>query len=138
MKSMKLHRITGLTLAVVLLTACASTPPAPEQTVEQRAQARWNHLIAGEAAEALAYFTPGYRAITPERDFDAWLRGRPVKWLAAEVKSGECSDPDRCRIVTAVTYRVPNAPTGINEMRMTRDIEEEWIRLDGQWWYVQN
>lgn len=138
MKSPIFNKITSLTLVALFLAACASTPPVPEQTVEQRAQARWDHLIAGEAAEAWAYYTPGFRQITSESDFQAWLDGRPVRWLTAEVQSGECKDPDRCIVVTSVTYRAPNAPPGINEMRMTRDIEEEWIRLDGQWWYVQN
>ena len=134
----KTTRTLMLVALGLLMAACASTPPAPEQTVEQRAQARWDHLIAGEAAEAWAFYTPGYRQITSLQEFDAWLKGRPIRWLAAEVQEGECDDPDRCIVVTSVTYRAPNAPTGINEMRMTRDIEEEWIRLDGQWWYVQN
>ncbi len=136
--AMKAIRNILVALPLALLIGCAVTPSAPQQTLEERAQARWDHLIAGEAEPALAYYTPGYRSITATADFDAWLRNRPVKWISASVKESECLDEERCTITSSVTYRVPGGPTGINQMRMTRDIEEEWIRLDGQWFYVQN
>jgi len=135
---MKTLRLASLAAALALVAGCASTPSTPQQTLEERAQARWDHLVAGEAELALEYYTPGFRDITSAVDYTIWVRNRPVRWTGAEVKDSSCESEDRCTVVVNVAYRVPGGPPGINAMRMARDIEETWIRIDDDWFYVRN
>lgn len=128
----------SISAALVVLTGCAGMSSAPEQTLEERSQARWDHILAGEAELALEYYTPGFRDITSIVDYTIWIRNRPVRWTGAVVKDSTCESEDRCTVTVNVAYRVPGAPTGINAMQVARDIEETWIRLDGDWFYVQN
>ena len=127
-----------LLVSVMLIAACASTPKLPEQSLEERSQARWDHIFAGEAAEALEYYTPGYRQVTSVADYAIWLRTRPVRWTSATVRDSDCESDDKCKVSVNVSYRVPGGPTGINNMRMTSVVEENWIRLDRGWFYVHN
>jgi hypothetical protein len=126
--------------AALSLTACTpSEPPEPERTdsdtVTERAQARWNALIAGEYETGYAFYTPGYREQTSVVDFTIDMRGRPVQWVAAEVISADC-DGDRCEVETELEYRVPSAPAQMSGMGNRRPIEETWIRIDDSWWFV--
>ncbi len=130
-------RTMAILAAAATLMACAATEPVPEQTVEERAQERWDLLIANDQIAAWEYHSPGYREMTSAQDFAQEVRRRPVRYTDARVKSADCEE-DRCTVTTAITYRVPGGPTGINQMRMTRDIDEQWLRLDGQWWFSSN
>ncbi len=135
-----------LAALVLLLSGCANTGTsspaaadrAPAQTVEERAQIRWDHMVARDFGAAWEFYTPGYRSITPQPDFIAMMSGRPVIWQAAEVVRSECAQPDRCTVISQVAYRAPNAPSGINQMTVERELREEWLYVDGQWWFVQN
>jgi hypothetical protein len=135
--SMKIR--TGLSaLAVVaLLIGCATAPDIPEQTVEERAQARWDHLVARQFGQAWAYYSPGFRATTSAEDFTFDMVRRQVRWTAAEVLSSECQG-DRCQVFYRVEYKPATGPTHFRDMALNRTQEESWIRSEGQWWYVQN
>lgn len=129
-----------LAVAALSLAACTpSEPPEPEQTdsdiVIDRAQARWNALIAGDHEAGYAFYTPGFREQTSVVDFTIDMRGRPIQWVAAEVQSANC-DGDRCEVETDLEYRVPSAPAQMSGMGNRRPIEETWIRIDGSWWFV--
>jgi hypothetical protein len=136
------HKAPGLILAVVaaaLLAACAGTggPVPAEVSVEERAQERWDHLIARDFQTAWQLHSPGFREATPADEFARDMVRRPVRWLAAEVRSADC-EGDLCNVRVAVTYQAVAAPAGQRRIRMTRTLEETWIRLDGQWWFSQN
>ncbi len=124
-------------LLASLLAGCATTPPVAEQTVEERAQARWNHLVTREFDAAWEYYSPGFRETTSVRDFDRDMHRRTVRWLEADVRSADC-EGDRCTVSVAVTFQAIAAPAGQRRMRVTSNLDETWIRLDGQWWFVQN
>lgn len=132
--------LLSVAAAVLALAACTpSEPPEPVQTdsdiVSERAQARWNALIAGEHEAGYAYYTPGFREQTSVVDFTIDMRGRPVQWVGAEVISAECGG-DRCEVEIDLEYRVPSAPAQMSGMGNRRPIEETWIRIDGSWWFV--
>lgn len=128
-------------LAVSLLAACAGTgagSQAPvEVTVEERAQERWEHMITRDFNAAWEFYTPGFRETNPQADFRAEMARRPIRWLSASVRSAEC-EGDRCRVRVDVTYQAVAAPAGQSRNRLTRILDENWVRLDGQWWFVQN
>lgn len=120
-------------LFAVLLVACQSAEEAP-QTAEERAQARWDHMIEREFQEAWVYYTPGYRETTDAEEFEKLMRKRPVRWQEATVLGAAC-DGDRCEVVVEVSYRVPSAPAGMSSVEPTRELTETWIRTRDQWWY---
>lgn len=137
---MKTGKINAIALigCIALLAACQPGEDAASkpETVEERAQARWDHLLAADFGQAWELYTPGFRQMTPQSDYAAQMRGRPIRWVGARTDEAECSD-SRCQVIISVRYRVPGGPTGINQMEMSREIEETWIRTDGQWWYSE-
>jgi hypothetical protein len=135
MKNLKLFAAVS---ALAFLAGCASSLATPEQTLEERSQARWDHIFAEEYPEALTYYTPGYRQITSPAEYEIWVKSRPVRWTGAEVRGSECESEDQCTVIVNLGYRVPAGPTGIKEMQMQRDVREPWIRLDGQWFYARD
>jgi hypothetical protein len=131
----KVSMVLSAVAVVALLAGCATAPEVPEQTIEERAQARWDYMVARQPGDAWQYLTPGYRERTGRDRYAQIMQSRPVRWLSAEVEGAEC-DQDRCTVRTSVTYNVPSAPHGQDKIVLQRTISENWIRLDGQWWHV--
>ncbi len=119
---------TALTLA-----ACATAPKT--DPVVARAQARWDALVAGDLETAYTYYSPGYRSSTSLIDFGVEMRTRKVRWTTATYKSHEC-DGDRCEVHFDVAFRVPRPVPGLSVYDGTDEVEDTWIRSDGQWWYL--
>ncbi|NBB93005.1 MAG: hypothetical protein GVY32_07555 [Gammaproteobacteria bacterium] len=138
MKTIRLWAFASATLLV--LSACGPAEEQQPETVEERAQARWNLLAEGEFEQAWAYYTPGFRERIEQDDFARDMSRRPVTWLGAEVLGSTCEEPDRCTVTVEVAYRaeVPGLRQTSSQVELSRRLEDEWIRLDGQWWYVKN
>jgi hypothetical protein len=136
-----MHKTPLIFAAVALLVvACTpsdppQSPPSDSEIASERAQARWNALIAGEHEAAYAYYTPGFREQMSVVDFTIDMRSRPVQWVAAEVIGAEC-DGDRCELEIDLEYRVPSAPAQLSGMGNRRPIDETWLRIDDTWWFV--
>jgi len=126
-----LPRLSAGLAVLVLLSACQSEP----DPAHVRAQAKWDHLIAEEYAEAWEYYTPGYRETSPVEQYRASLQQRPVRWEEAEVISSECEE-SRCEVEIDITYSIPRARAGLEQVRPTRPIRETWILSRGQWWFT--
>ena len=140
MKKPTLHLRLGLAmagllvLALLALTACTAPEPV---SVEDRAQARWDHVVAREFEQAYEFFSPGYRETTPLHEYMIDVLSRPIRWVEAEVIGASCLE-DVCRLSVAVTYQPATGPGHFRQLRPTRTIEERWIRIDGVWWYSVN
>ena len=128
-----------VTLAAVLVAACAGSPEAPsaEQIVEERAQARWDHLAAGQFGDAWEYLTPAFRQSTSRDDYVFDMRQRRVRWTGAEVMGVDC-EVDRCEVAVLVSYRPVGGARQFRQMELNRDRSETWIRVGGQWWHINN
>ncbi len=122
-------------ILILMLVGCRSE--APSETIEDRAQARWDLVLARDFEAAWEYLTPGFRQTTNRFDYARDMAGRPLRWLSAEVVGRDCEE-DLCKINVLVGYQAVGAPAGMGQMRLSREIEETWIRLDGAWWFVQN
>lgn len=135
----KVLRILGWTLAGILLLtlgACGPDPSAvdersPEEIVQERAQARWDALLAGDIEQAYTFTSPAYRSSTTLNRFQARL-GSSIRRTKADVSKVEC-EPDRCDVVVMVTYVVPQLNT-----ENTRPLNETWILSDDDWWIHMN
>lgn len=128
-------RYLVMILAAIAVAGCGQPDRDPVEAVTERAQARWDHLTEREFRSAFGYYTPGFRETMDERDFVWDMNRRPVRWEAAAVQAATC-DGDRCTVTTNVRYYVPSAPAGLGSVRTERAVEETWIRVDNQWWFL--
>jgi hypothetical protein len=121
-------------LTAVLLTGCAALPWAkPEDVVRQRAQARWDALMAGEWSKAYTYMAPSYRGLVDEKRY-ANQFGGGAAWLSAEVVKVSCTE-DRCTVQMKVAFQ-PTLGFRAGQPATTY-FDETWIREEGQWWMFQ-
>lgn len=126
-----LAALSGL-LAAHGLAGCAipgATQRPAEEIVLERAQGRWNALLASNWAAAYRYATPAYRAVVSEQTYGNQFRG-PVQWSSATAKSAKCEEK-RCIVFVNVTFRLL-APGHLGQRGQT-DIEETWVLEDGSW-----
>lgn len=109
----------------------------PEAILAERAMARWNLLIAGKAAEAYDYLSPGYRATKTREQYAIDLQNRPVKWKAVQHQSVECPPPGEfCDVTVEIEYEVKSHLPGVGALSSKSPVTERWIVLDGVWYLV--
>lgn len=123
-----------LLMIAALAAGCATVGAAsPEETVKQRAQARWAALIAADWDKAYGYMAPSYRALIERKRFASQFGGG-VSWEGVEVLAVSCQE-DRCTARIKILYRpVLGARSG--EPASTH-FNENWVREDGQWWMFE-
>ena len=122
-----------LAAGVLALAGCAGLQPqTTEQLVQQRAQQRWDALLAGDFAKAWTYTPASYRARVKQDDYRDQF-GRGGRWTAATVKSVECA-AERCTANVSLTARL--LIPGLQNQLTTGVVPEVWVREDGQWWYL--
>jgi hypothetical protein len=132
------HRTFPMVAALalgMLLTACAGTGTTKKNPVEERAQQRWDALLAGDFDTAYTYYSPGYRSANSRVDFEISQRSRKVAILAALVESSEC-ESEACTVTAQVQYRVGAPAPGVSKWESSSKLQERWVRTQGQWWYV--
>ncbi len=127
-------------LAVIVMAGCATTGGGGgvERDVGERAQARWDLLLADELDEAYAYFTPGYRSSVSRRDWERKLLLQQVRWTGAQVERVECESEDVCTTVVSIDYVVRGTLPGVKEFQSDSMARENWIRTGGEWFYLPN
>jgi hypothetical protein len=114
------------------LAGCANLPGRDATTtVQERAQARWNALVAGQIDKAYTYMTPSFRALTP---YDSYRNsfGAAASWKAADVIDVRC-ETERCEVSVRLRIQIPVSSIG----PITTDTKEVWIQENGQWWLYQ-
>ena len=132
MKAVNLLMLTGL---IALLAACSDPRPAAE-VVEERAQARWEAMVARDFQAAWEYYTPGYREQMTAAEFEGEMARRPVKWTAAEVFAVDCpEDEPRCEVRVRVDYQAQAAVPGVGMLQSKSGVTEIWLQIGGEWWY---
>lgn len=123
-------------LTFLALTACqGEAPRSDEEVVRDRAQSRWDAVVAQDYQAAWAYYSPGFRETTDAPTYALDMARRPVRRTAATVQDVHC-DGDRCEVTTRVRYRTIQGVSYLRGMELERDASETWIRIDGKWWYA--
>jgi len=128
-----LRRSVCYLLGAIALAGCAALSPKPEDAVRQRAQARWDALLAGEWGKAYRYMAPSYRALVEEKRYVNQFGGG-AGWVSAEVVNVTCEE-DRCTVRMQVAFR-PVLGARVGNVATT-SFDETWIREEGQWWMYQ-
>jgi predicted small lipoprotein YifL len=130
LNSVKSILVLALTVS---LAGCGGTFIKPDsatdrqETVEKRAQSRWDALIKGDLAVAYEYLSPGTRSMIP---LDVYRNKiRLGLWKKANVESVSC-EVDRCEVNMLIesSYRDIKA--------VESRLKEIWLLDDGNWWYV--
>jgi len=123
-----------LLLIAALASGCATlgTSP-PEESVRQRAQARWAALIAGDWDKAYSFMAPSYRSLVEQKRFASQFGGGVV-WESVEIAAVSCKD-DQCTARVKIVFR-PVLAARSREPASTY-FDETWVREDGQWWMFQ-
>lgn len=102
------------------------------EQVRERAQARWEALLAGDIEKAYGFTAPSFRSAVSVQAYRARF-GAGVRWTDSQVHEIRCDDGEqRCDVTMMVDYRVPRLGVG-NQ----RAIEETWLLIDGEWWLHQ-
>ena len=128
-------RSSVLVLFFLALSACTTSPEVRDRAIQERAQARWDALLAGDFIAAYQYLSPGYRSTTSATDFEISFRTRRVQYISAEYKSHACEET-ACTVQMMVGYRVVRPVAGLPEWKSNSLIEERWINSDGKWWFL--
>ena len=127
--------LVAVLVCSMLLGACASTGTAKKHPVEERAQQRLDALLLPDFDTAYSLYSPGYRSANSRVDFEISQRVRKIAITQAEVVSSECS-ADTCTVTAMVGYRVGAAVPGVSKWESATQVQERWVRTDGNWWYV--
>lgn len=139
----QINRLVAATLPLMLV-ACAT--PGGESAragadaakhVEQRAVKRWELLVAGKAAEAYDYLSPGFREIKAREAYVADLKDRPVQWTAAKFNAIECPpEAGYCDVTIDLHYEMQSPLPGVGKLASHSPVIERWISTDGSWYFV--
>lgn len=127
-------RAVALMLVVSGLAACA-TVPQPQEALVERAQARWDAIIARDYDAAYALYSPGYRSATSRTDFEIELRSRRIAWTSASYSEHSC-DGQVCTVTFDIKYTAPRPVPGMSKWDGRSSVEDTWVEASGQWWYV--
>jgi len=132
MKALNFLMMIGM---IALLAACSDPRPAAE-VVEERAQARWEAMVARDFQTAWEYYTPGYREQTTAAEFEGEMARRPVQWTAAEVFEVNCAETEpSCEVRVRVDYQAQAAVPGVGMLKSKSGVTEIWLQIGGEWWY---
>ena len=126
--------ILGMCVGLGVLVGCAGISSdgiskrgaSPEEIVAERAQKRWDALVAGDAEKAYAYLSPASRQI---RSLAAYTGSLKLGfWKAAKVERVVCPEPGLCEVHLVIEY--------VQGFAVASPARESWAQTEGQWWYV--
>ncbi len=130
-----LRALAGSVLAAGLLAGCAATGKPPEEAVLERAQERLDLVLAEDYAAAYDFLSPGYRSSVTLAAYQRDMALRRVRWTDARAVGSECSE-DVCKVRISMDFLVIGALPGVARYETKGSGEENWIRTDGQWYYL--
>jgi hypothetical protein len=120
----------------LLLSACVSTGQS-KNSIEQRAMDRWSELFNGDMIEAYEYLSPGYRSSVSLQQYMSSLLLLRVKWTGARYIESECAETS-CKVKISLDFTVHGAVPGVKSFDGTQEIDESWVKVDGNWYFVPN
>jgi hypothetical protein len=133
---MKTTILKPIVVALLLMIgACAGTPETTARILEQRAQGRWDALLSEDLEAAYQYFSPGQRQTVRYQDFVRQIVSRSVRWTGASFVEVAACDGDACTVKIRVHFQV-KAPVGAGQFKSSQLMRENWIRSDGQWYFL--
>lgn len=132
---MKTKTITLILIALFGLNGCKE-----KLTLEQKAVARWEALIAGDYEKAYEMLSSAHRKNETLSSFKLRMSRTQlnITWHKAEFKAKQCeAEADVCKVnlTLTYTYQMPKRSYGKME-NIPAPITESWIKKDGEWYFV--
>ena len=110
------------------ISGCVSAPPRSDQEiVAEKAQKRWNLLVAGDFNAAYEMISPAGRSAVTQGGYSNSLK-RDF-WKGARVEEVKCASPELCEVRLEIEYEYMGR-------RMKTPYEEKWIKQDSAWWFL--
>ena len=125
---------SGLCCSLLLLSACATTSRT-ENTIEKRATSRWDAILSDDLAGAYEFLSPGFRSSVSSVQYQRSVLLKRVKWTAAEYIESQCTETT-CKVKISLNYALYGALPGVKSFEGTETIEESWVLVDGNWYFV--
>ncbi len=126
--------LLGFCCSLLLLSACVTTAQK-EDSIEKRAQARWDTLLSDDLAGAYEFLSPGFRSSVTSVQYQRSLLLKRVKWTGARYIESDCIDTT-CKVKISLDYIVYGAVPGVKSFKGTQSILESWVLIDGNWYLV--
>ena len=143
----RLRTVLVLSVCALALAACSGAEDAgreltPEEVaaLEQRVGERWSAMADHDFGRVYDFMTPNYRRIFT-KDMFVNKFSYAVDW---ELTGVEVINYDSRAAVASVVARVMTRSTKLTEYAASgfgvvpRDLREQWIFIDGEWWYSAN
>jgi hypothetical protein len=124
----------GMVFWTLVLAACASVVNT-ESRIEERATARWGNLLSGDLAGAYQYLSPGVRSSVSSLDYQRSILSQQLQWTSAEYIESDCEDKT-CNVKILLGFRVFGALPGVKSFEDTDIVDESWILVDDEWYFV--
>lgn len=127
---------TGVAQAVPAAEASsvADTAEKRREILQKRVTARWDALIRKDFAAAYSFNSPAYRTLYSKERFQSSF-GNKVNWKRVEVVKVDFKGEDAATVGINL-YIVYNALQMGKPIDMKTYVEEPWVYVDGQWWYL--
>lgn len=127
----------ALGLALAGCAGMGAQPQSAAEIVKQRAQSRWNAMLAGDLETAYSFAAPSYRAVADLQRFRSRYGGGVSK-TAVEVVSVDCGEKaSLCTARIRMDFTAPlllgREPAQIGKVESTH-LDERWIMEEGTWW----
>lgn len=142
-----LRTILVLLFGMLLLAGCSGPEESSREltaeesaALEQRVRDRWAAMADHDFARVYDFTTPNYRRIFT-KDMFVNKFSYAVDW---ELTGVEVINYDSRAAVASVVARVMTRSTKLTEYAASgfgvvpRDLREQWIFIDGEWWYSAN
>ena len=132
-----MHYVSVMGLAL-LLSACAGTganTKTEPMDIESRAQARWDTFFAGDLNATYMFFSPAYRSSVSSLQYQKSVLTQRVQWTSAEITDSDCSE-NACKVRISLKYSLVAVLPGVPRFDGSQTVEENWIKSDGEWWFV--
>lgn len=123
-------RAIGLCAVVTLAGCSALTPKTTEQTVADRAQARWDAILKKDGNKMHSYMRPEYRQRRTAEDTRNTFGDSLAK--SARISRTTCEEA-RCTVRVVLNVVNPALRSSIKTLDVVH--EETWVREDGNWWF---
>ena len=107
----------------------------PEDRVASRAGKRWQARIDKDWKAVYGFMSPGYRSTHPYEIFAAQMARSPLLYRKATVEKVSCEDEERCTVKLNIESEYRGTQTSFQGQVSTSIVEEQWIKLDDQWWF---
>ena len=128
-----MKNILMLAVLVTLLSACAETV----DDIDAKAVARWQALINSDYEKAYQYIAPSYRELEDLLTYQMRIQKakQNIQWNDVQFLGKECNE-DACTVRLNINHTYQFSRRAFGEATANREIEENWIKNEGAWYYL--